>query len=670
MNLPVQLSTRTHANRSHGDLRHAIFALVLLAIVALSGCESTPYPNSAGTQGTPRIRDNNASELLLRAQSNSGSVDASALWLAAAQALFAESRQAEAADALANVDLRELTDIESFDHGALTVELALSRYDGPTARAFFAQLQPLSFAQDEKFTQLAERIKALNVDPAAAANALIAAPIPRSKTLQQQRSDQIWALISQSSADVVEQQFNNTSGIEVGWWQLKEQMLGAFTIFDAAGRLTRWQANHPLHPASQTPPAELQGLKAAPPKFDHIALLVPQTGPLAAAGKAVRDGFLAAHLYAEPLTASTTREGTRARSNSANPQDTATRPRPRPRPRPRQITILDSAGSELPDLVRQARSSGADLIVGPLDKNRVAQLNQLPESLPTLLLNYLPEDIAVRGDIVQFGLAVEDEAKAIARRIQAEGLERIVVLHNEKDWSLRARDALMKEFENAALTPVAAIDQRRYSRVVGIGSTPDVKQVTSVVGNALLVDASSSRHKQLERFLGEDIEFVARARQDVDAIVAFLDSPEARALRPALKFHFSSRVPVYTSSQALRRITARDLRDLRGFYVSEIPWKLYPSPIKQTVEDSFGVTKGGLVPLYALGVDAYRLADRLDLLLNNAESTPARRHRRAVYRIRRPGSARSGLGICWPRWVNRLTENTSRAKVRDRNRRV
>ena len=97
--------------------------------------------------------------------------------------------------------------------------------------------------------------------------------------------------------------------------------------------------------------------------------------------------------------------------------------------------------------------------------------------------------------------------------------------------------------------------------------------------------------------------------------MAFLDAPEARALRPALRFHFASNVPVYTSSQALRRVSDRDLRDLRGFNVSEIPWKLYPSSIKQTVEDAFGVTKGGMVPLYALGVDAYRLADRLDLLL-------------------------------------------------------
>jgi len=222
---------------------------------------------------------------------------------------------------------------------------------------------------------------------------------------------------------------------------------------------------------------------------------------------------------------------------------------------------------------------------------------------------------------VQFGLAVEDEAGAIARRIRAEGLERVVVLHNTKDWSERARDALLAEFAQSDLTPAAAVDATdpagaTTTRVVGIGSSPDVKQLTGVVGTTLRVEASNGRHRRLEQMLGTKLEFVPRARKDVDAIVAFLDTAEARALRPALRFHFASGVPVYTSSQSLRRIANRDLRDLRGFNVSEIPWKLYPSPIRESVESSFGVTSGSLVPLYALGVDAYRLADRLDLLLS------------------------------------------------------
>ena len=567
--------------------------VALACVVVLSACGSSPYPPPpSGTAATP-VANNTADALLAQAEA-APPAQASQLWLQAAEALAAEARPADAA--LARVNQTELSESETFDYTALKAELALARYDSATAKALFAQLQPLSPSQDTRYQRLAGELQALNDDPAVAASALMTAAPPLGRGAALERNNQIWALISQTSAPQVTQLANTTSGIERSWWQLKVELLGAFTVADATGRLTRWQTGNALHPASQTPPSALAALQNNRLEFTNVALLVPQSGPLAAAGKAVRDGFFAAHLHAGKAD--------------------------------RQLIVLDSASTPLPQLLAQAQGLGADLIVGPLDKNRVAQLNQLPGGLPTLLLNYLPKDAAPRGDLIQFGLAVEDEASAIARRIKAEGRERVVVLHNEKDWSIRARDALLGALDPVAVDPAAQIqrelqtglaasaDRRRsVSRAVGVGSTPDVKQLTSVVGNTLLVDASKSRHQRMERIIGEDLEFVPRARKDVDAIVAFLDPAEARALRPALRFHFAAHVPVYTSSQALRRIAKRDLRDLRGFNVSEIPWKLYPSPIKAAVESAFGVTQGGLVPLYALGVDAYRLADRLDLLL-------------------------------------------------------
>ena len=569
----------------------------LVMAILLSGCGTAPYTPTTQPTTSNRVAQGSADALVELARVGDPE-ESSALWLAAAQALYAESRQADATSALENLDPALLDAEQSFDYGALATQLAIERFDGPAARAFYANLLPLSPAQDQRYILLAKDLQALNVDPISAASALINSPLPRNSKAMQERVDQIWSLISQSAASEVAQQANSTAGTERGWWQLKESLLGAFTLTDANQRLGRWQSANTTHPARQTVPTALAALQTNRDDFKHIALLIPQSGPLAAAGKAVRDGFVAAHLHAGASD--------------------------------RQLTVLDTHSANLADLLTQATALGADLLVGPLDKNRVVQLNAAANAatnttanntakgqhkIPTLLLNYLPDDVVAERHIVQFGLAVEDEARAIARRIQAENLQRVVVLHNEQEWSQRAKDALITEFESARLRPETLLRGAPSSQVVGVGSTPDVKQITSVVGNTLLVDASSARHRRLERLLGEELEFVPRARQDIDAIVAFLDGPEARALRPALRFHFSSKVPVYTSSQALRRIAQRDLRDLRGFNVSEIPWKLYPSAIKESVETSFGVTQGGLVPLYALGVDAYRLADRLDLLL-------------------------------------------------------
>ena len=587
--LPALQSMQPNARAFTNAARLA--SLCLACIVALAGCESTPYPTSRPQTTAPVTLS--AAERLQQQAELAQEPDASPLWLRTAQQWLREDRAAEASAALDRVQPDTLSEPLRFDYGELAITLALRGYDAPRAQALFSALLPTTPAQDQRYRALATELAELNIDPAAAASALINAPAAPDATAQQARSDQIWALISQTDGSTITQQLTQTSGNERGWWQLKQEMLNAFTLNDATGRLTRWQTSNALHPASQYPPSELRTLQSNRQQFDHIALLVPQSGPLAAAGKAVRDGFFAAHLHADDSQ--------------------------------RVFSVYDSASGSLPELLSAASDAGADLIVGPLDKNRVAALNaQLTtadEQLPTLLLNYLPQGASPRGGLVQFGLAVEDEAIAIARRIQAEGLRRVVVLHNEKDWSVRAKNALLAAFDRSAQNPLAAlpdaegVTEQATAQAVGVGVTPDVKQLTAVVGATLRVNASQNRHRRLERVLGEDLEFVARARKDVDAIVAFLDTAEARALRPALRFHFASDVPVYTSSQALRRISSRDLRDLRGFNVSEIPWKLYPSPIKATVEDSFSKAPGSMASLYALGVDAYRLADRLDLLL-------------------------------------------------------
>ena len=91
------------------------------------------------------------------------------------------------------------------------------------------------------------------------------------------------------------------------------------------------------------------------------------------------------------------------------------------------------------------------MLIGPLDKTRVEQFNLLPRSIPALVLNYLPPTTAPTPSLLQLGLAVEDEALAIGRRLAGEGHERIVVLHNEQGWSLRARDALLRSIDEQTI---------------------------------------------------------------------------------------------------------------------------------------------------------------------------------------------------------------------------
>lgn len=594
------------------------FALVVLTIVGLGGCQITPYEPTVAT-GTPVTNPSapdDPDELLRQAAISHGQ-PANALRLRAANALIEQHRLTQAQGLIGDLGSRPLDSSELFQLQALRIKLAIAQVAPAAARSLLPDLLPTNAAEDAQFNELRRQVLGMNSDPVAAANALIAQTSPRSQGERVERNSRIWNLLSRVPSTQVRAIATTSSGTAQGWWELKAKMLDAFTVKDQRSILTRWRTTNATHPASQALPTALNAVTTTRAQLDHLALLVPQSGRLAAAGKALRDGFVAAHL-------------------SAGDSD-------------RRLTILDTTSAPLPTLVEQAQAAGADLLVGPLSKTAVEALNKTPRNLPALVLNNLADNSPPSPNLLQLGLAVEDEAATIYRRLAAEGLGRIVVLHNEQAWSLRARDALLKA-AGAAVTPSesAAIDVSQPTppavdpaaaslpppavereiptapplsfetlvEIVGVGSTPNVKQLTKTVGQALLVAESQSRHARLQQQLGVTLEFEPRARRDVDAIVAFLDSSEARALRPALRFHYSSHIPVYTTSQALRRVSQKDLRDLRGFNISEIPWKLYPSSVReQLTQARDGVSSGALAPLYALGVDAYRLADRMDILL-------------------------------------------------------
>ena len=112
--------------------------------------------------------------------------------------------------------------------------------------------------------------------------------------------------------------------------------------------------------------------------------------------------------------------------------------------------------------------------------------------------------------------------------------------------------------------------------------------------------------------LGTPLEFLPRARKDIDGIVAFVDHLQALALAPALKFHLAEELPVYASSQSVRG--AGRLGDLEGFQVAELPFRLHPGPLHRAFSGAFDPHDANLTALFALGIDAYQLFDHWSLL--------------------------------------------------------
>ena len=368
--------------------------------------------------------------------------------------------------------------------------------------------------------------------------------------------DRLWTLLSYVDT-------NTTPALagseQDGWWQLKLAMTTSFSVHEQRDRLAAWTERWPNHPFAVLPPTGLARLQLPAWAPRRIALMVPLSGSLAPAGRAVRDGFIAAYLH----------------------DSTPNKP---------HIKIYDTAGTPTPQLYEQSLVDGVELIVGPLSKQNLRTMADLNPEVPVLGLNYL--DGTSPASLRQLGLAIEDEASTIIDRLLVDARERVLVVHNEEDWALRGARTV------TAAWPFSIESQ----------SFADIKTIPEAIGAAMRVTASQTRRQELSDLLGEQLEFLPRARSDLDGVVAFVSHIEAAALVPALRFHFGDHLPVYASSQSAR--TTDGLSELDGFHISAMPFNLDEDALASSLKQNFDVAGSNVGALYALGIDAYRVSDR------------------------------------------------------------
>ena len=351
------------------------------------------------------------------------------------------------------------------------------------------------------------------------------------------------------------------------WWALQKSVREAGSITGQLAAWQTWQRSNPSHPASIRPPEALRRLQTYQPP--RMAVMLPLSGNLGDAGRAVRDGFVAAYL---------------GEMSSQRPSiqfyDTGTR----------------DVGAVWEDVLR----GGHDVAIGPLIKPNVEKFAQLSMAaeLPRLSLNYLPETDDNEGGLFQIGIAIEDEARSLVTHMLLEGHERVMIVHSQSPWSRRAERTFTEQWPYPITTSEFA----------------DIKGLTEAVGTAMLTADSEARKTEIQRLLGEELEFLPRARKDLDAIVALTSNVESQALVPALRFHFGDHLPVFATSQAVRLGKANPLE---GFRMTELP--LLAGDEYLPLNKSFRVATSNFAELYAFGYDAYRVGTWLPLIQTNSQ---------------------------------------------------
>ena len=529
-------------------------ALCLAALLA--ACASSP---SSSLGELPRTPDASLEQLLQQASQTQNPEKAALLRLSAADLAMRQKNDQRAAQILAQVPLDQLKPAQQVFASTLAAELAMNRNDPKAALA--ALNHPSVSRIGELPNDLQVRTHTVHARALEADDQILAAARERAAMspiltgdAANSNNEAIWTLVAALPVDQLRAQSNDVMG---GWMSLALAVKSAGTLQDQQNAIDQWRAQNPNHPASIQLPAPLIKLKElASQPLTKIAVLLPQDGQLAAVGKALRDGFMAAHYQAQQA--------------GANPPS---------------IQFYDSSRlTSLDDFYRTAQADGVQLVVGPLEKSLVKQLNARPQlPITTLALNY-SDGAQGPAQLFQFGLAAEDEAREVARRARADGLTRAGAMVPKGEWGERVLNAFRQEW-------VA-----HGGSIVGIEYIDKPVALAQQVGDLV----------QLRKSAGEPMQFLFLAATP----------QQAQQIKPTLNYQYAGDLPVYATSHVFSASGNQDqYKDMNGVRFCETPWLLEPgNPLRQQVAAQWPQAGSSLGRLYAMGVDAYTLTSRLGQL--------------------------------------------------------
>jgi outer membrane PBP1 activator LpoA protein len=221
-----------------------------------------------------------------------------------------------------------------------------------------------------------------------------------------------------------------------------------------------------------------------------------------------------------------------------------------------------------------AQRAGARVIVGPLVRDDLKIVAAMAIELPyTIALNQFDEAAGPPPTLYTFALSIESDARLIARRMRdtappspSGAAPNVVVVSSETP--------LMKRFAAAFTSEWQANG----------GSVPSVLRFDPAV------DAMTAMRREL-------------SRRPPAAVLLAMDGTSATMAKPYLGV-----VPAYASALIFERETIATARDLNGLIVTEIPWIVTPDAPQFAALPRRDLGSAALARLYALGLDAFRVA--------------------------------------------------------------
>ena len=382
----------------------------------------------------------------------------------------------------------------------------------------------------------------------------------------------LWLAVQNLTQNEIDELYQQQIPLLNGWLTisgiLRNQSLSIeqqLTVFE------NWRIENPNHPAALSPPQDFQIMSSiedmAPKK---IVLMLPMSGKLERASQAIVDGFFA----------------TFYNQKEARPQ----------------VSIINVDDySNINDALAAANEKQPDVIIGPLQKNNVAQVGRLDLPYPVIALNQLDINLHPKN-LYHFSLSAEDEIHELITFAKQEGATKAAILNIQDTWALKQSD----EFRVAATKENITITSNQ-----SYANTPKGRQ--DAIQKLLLIDESYARKRRIEQWTGTKVESIARSREDLDYVFYVGKLNDAKQIRPLIDFYFADKIPMLATSTLNDSEPDKSINpsDIERILFTEVP-ALTPNSTTLDVLPK-NQSSNILRRLQALGADSYLLANKYRL---------------------------------------------------------
>lgn len=570
-------------NNSFNLKRKSAFALYylygcLFALLLMQGCATEPKQQTVPTPSPPPVADTAITQPLEmddktfpatelnQAQLPSLSREQIQQRFAAIEALIQDGNYNEAKKQADSLDPAQLSEQDASRLNLLYAQVRLSMGEAELALDHLERIQPHLLGPEEKITYLQARAFAFSLMGELLASARSRIELSALLTSEESREQNQRAILDTLSLlDHPELERGRLSPADplAGWLSLAE-------IYQQKDRpefsalLSQWREAFPNHPADISLLTQAQAASEATVHYPgSIAVMLPESGPFAAAGKAIKAGIMAAFDHLD--------------NRAGKPN----------------LHFYDTRQGPLAEQYRQAVAAGAEFIIGPLEK---ADIQSLADStvldVPVLALNHIQN--LEQDNLYQFALSPADDVEKITDTARQAGHKKAVLLIPENPQTQRIANYFKENWQNG---DSALLKVQTYR--------PKMTDFSLAVG--LLLNQGDNAPVYAEQF---------PAGQEADVIFISAYSDEGRAIKQQLNVFGADDLAVY----ALPNIysgeadPAKD-RILNGVTFCDMPWffdKAYPGNLSMnslaSVRQQF---PGSYLRLIAMGIDAFQLSGRL-----------------------------------------------------------